>query len=69
LLIFIWLKLIRGESMKIVVIFDEPSIKDPDSQEATNAIEILSEELRVMDDRGYDWYIDEVIGDVPDESN
>jgi hypothetical protein len=22
-----------------------------------------------MDDRGYDWYIDEVIGDVSDESN
>jgi hypothetical protein len=55
--------------MKIVVIFDEPSIKDPDSQEATNAIEMLSEELSYMDDRGYDWYIDEVIGDIPDENN
>ena len=55
--------------MKIVVIFDEPDIHDPDSQEATNAIEILSEELRVMDDRGYDWYIDEVIGDIPNETN
>jgi len=56
-------------NMKIVVIFDEPDIHDPDSQEATNAIEILSEELRVMDDRGYDWYIDEVIGDIPNETN
>lgn len=55
--------------MKIVVIFDEPDIKDPDSQEATNAIEILSEELRVMDDRGYDWYIAEVMGDIPNENN
>jgi hypothetical protein len=27
------MKLIRGESMKIVVIFDEPTIKDPDSLE------------------------------------
>jgi len=46
--------------MKIVVIFDEPDIKDPESQEATNAIDILSEELKVMTDRGYDWYIHEV---------
>lgn len=50
--------------MKIVVIFDEPDIKDPDSQEATNAIDILSDELRIMDSLGYDWYIDEVIGDI-----
>jgi hypothetical protein len=50
--------------MKIVVIFDEPDIKDPNSQEATNAIDILSEELSIMSDRGYDWYIDEVMGDI-----
>jgi len=45
--------------MKIVVIFDEPDIKNPNSQEATNAIDILSEELSIMSDRGYDWYIDD----------
>jgi hypothetical protein len=50
--------------MKIVVIFDEPDIKNPNSQEATNAIDILSEELSIMSDRGYDWYIDEVMGDI-----
>lgn len=49
--------------MKIVVIFDEPDIKDLDSQEATNAIDILSDELNVMNDRGYNWYIDDAIGD------
>lgn len=50
--------------MKIVVIFDEPDIKDPNSQEATNAIDILSDELNVMSDRGYDWYIDDAIGEI-----
>ena len=49
--------------MKVIVIFDLAEISDPNSQEATDAIELLSDELSIIDSLGYDWYIDEVIGD------
>ena len=49
--------------MKVIVIFDLAEISDPNSQEATDAIEILSDELRVMDTLGYDWYIDDAMED------
>lgn len=49
--------------MKVNVVFDLAEISDPNSQEATDAIEILSDELRIMDNLGYDWYIDDAVED------
>lgn len=49
--------------MRIVVVFNEPNIKNPDSEEATNAIQILSDELNYMTIRGYDWWIEDAVGD------
>jgi len=56
--------------MKIVVIFDFPEIKDVESEEATFAIDSLSNDLEIMSNTTlYQWYIDEAFGDIPDENN
>jgi hypothetical protein len=48
--------------MQIIVKINIPEIIDPDSDEATNTINILQDEL---DDTltvvGYDWWIDDVV--------
>lgn len=50
--------------MKIFVVFDFPEITDPDSEEATFAIDSLSGDLKTMSSTTlYQWYIDEVIGE------
>jgi hypothetical protein len=46
--------------MKIFVVFDFPEIKDANSEEATFEIDSLSEDVNGL---GYNWYIDEVIGE------
>ena len=47
--------------MKVYVVFDFPEIKDADSEEATFEIDSLSEDINAL---GYEWYIDEVTGDI-----
>jgi hypothetical protein len=49
--------------MKVVVVVDIPGVEDPDSDDATNAISILSDELEFLSDRGYDWYVDDATED------
>lgn len=46
--------------MKIYVVFEFPEITDPDSNEATFEIDSLSKDI---DRLGYNWYINEVIGE------
>jgi hypothetical protein len=50
--------------MKIYVVFDFPEIKDSNSEDATFAIDSLSEDLEgFARDGEYDWYIDDATDD------
>lgn len=52
--------------MEIVVVFRYPDITDPDSEEATLAIEQVTE---AVESAGVDcdsWHIEEVLGDAID---
>jgi len=52
--------------MEIVVVFHYPDIADPDSDEATAAVESLTSDLK---NAGVDcdtWHIEEVLGDSID---
>ena len=49
--------------MKVYVVFDFPEIYDANSEEATFAIDSLSNDLEIMASTTlYDWYIDEAEG-------
>ncbi len=49
--------------MKVLVVFDMPEITDINGEDATFAIDSLSEDLEgFARDGGYEWYIDDVIG-------
>lgn len=48
--------------MKVLVVFDFPEIKDVDGEDATFAIDSLSEDLECFARDGeYDWYIEDAI--------
>lgn len=50
--------------MKVCVVFDFPEIKDSNSEDATFAIDSLSEDLEgFARDGEYDWYIDDATDD------
>jgi hypothetical protein len=50
--------------MKVFVVFDFPEIQDADSEDATFAIDSLSEDLQgLARDGEYDWYIDDAISE------
>jgi hypothetical protein len=50
--------------MKVYVVFDFPEIKDSSSEDATFAIDSLSEDLEgFARDAEYDWYIDDATED------
>lgn len=50
--------------MKVYVVFDFPEITDVNSEDATFAIDSLSEDLEgFCMDGEYDWYIDDAIGE------
>jgi hypothetical protein len=51
--------------MKVFVVFDFPEIKDVNGEEATFAIDALSEDLEgFARDNGYDWYIHDAVREV-----
>lgn len=51
--------------MKVIVVFDFPEISDVNSEDATFAIDALSEDLEgFCRDGEYDWYIDDAVEDV-----
>lgn len=51
--------------MKVIVVFDFPEISDVNSEDATFAIDALSEDLEgFARDGEYDWYIDDAVEDV-----
>jgi hypothetical protein len=51
--------------MKVFVVFDFPEIKDANSEDATFAINSLSNDLEIMASTTlYDWYIDDAVGEV-----
>ncbi len=51
--------------MKVFVVFDFPEIKDANSEDATFAINSLSNDLEGFARDGlYDWYIDDAVGEV-----
>lgn len=52
--------------MKVYVVFDFPEISDPDSEEATFEIDSLSEDINGL---GYNWYIDDTIGESNENNN
>ena len=48
--------------MKVIVVFDFPEIQDPDSNEATFAINSLSDDLKSFANTTlYQWYIDDAV--------
>jgi hypothetical protein len=48
--------------MKVFVVFDFPEIEDVNSEDATFAIDALSEDLEgFAKDGEYDWYIDDAV--------
>lgn len=48
--------------MKVYVVFDFPEISDANSEDATFAIDALSEDLEGFAREGeYDWYIEDAI--------
>ena len=50
--------------MKVRVVFDFPNIKDPNSEEADETIEILQDELKwFSENNALDWYIDDATGE------
>lgn len=50
--------------MKVIVVFDFPEISDPNSSDATFAIDSLSNDLDIFAREGeYDWYIEDATGD------
>lgn len=50
--------------MKVIVVFDFPEINDPDSDDASFAISILSNDLDMFAQEGeYEWYIDDATGE------
>jgi len=50
--------------MKVLVVFDMPEITDVNGEDATFAIDSLSEDLEgFARDGEYEWYIDDVIGE------
>lgn len=53
--------------MEVVVVFSYPSIDDPDSQEATFAIDSLTESLNFAGVDCDSWHIEEAFGEVTDE--
>lgn len=49
--------------MKVFVVFDFPEIEDVNSEEATFAIDSLSDDLEIMSNTTlYQWYIDDAEG-------
>jgi hypothetical protein len=51
--------------MKVYVVFDFPEISDANSEDATFAIDSLSEDLENFALEGeYDWYIDDAVGEI-----
>lgn len=53
--------------MEIVVVFRYPDITDVESQDATNAIAILEDELKAAGIDCDSWHVEEVLGDVGGE--
>lgn len=50
--------------MKVYVVFEFPEISDVNSEDATFAIDALSEDLEgFARDGEYDWYIDDATGE------
>lgn len=50
--------------MKVFVVFDFPEIEDVNSEEATFAIDSLSDDLKIMSNTTlYQWYIDDAEGE------
>lgn len=50
--------------MKVFVVFEFPEIKDANSEEATFAIDSLSNDLEIMANTTlYQWYIDDAEGE------
>jgi hypothetical protein len=50
--------------MKVFVVFDFPEIKDANSEDATFAIDSLSNDLEGFAREGeYEWYIDDAEGE------
>jgi hypothetical protein len=50
--------------MKVLVVFDMPEITDVNGEDATFAIDSLSEDLEgFARDGEYEWYIDDVTGE------
>lgn len=50
--------------MKVFVVFDFPEIEDVNSEEATFAIDSLSDDLEIMSNTTlYQWYIDDAEGE------
>jgi hypothetical protein len=48
--------------MKVYIVFDFPEISDPNSEDATFAIDSLSNDLEVFGREGeYEWYIDDAV--------
>jgi hypothetical protein len=51
--------------MKVFVVFDFPEIKDVNSEDATFAIDSLSNDLEgFARDGEYEWYIDDAVGEI-----
>lgn len=51
--------------MKVIVVFDFPEITDVNSEDATFAIDSLSEDLEGFGRDGeYDWYIDDAVEEI-----
>jgi hypothetical protein len=51
--------------MKVYVVFDFPEISDPNSEDATFAIDSLSNDLEIMASTTlYEWYIDDAVGEA-----
>ena len=51
--------------MKVFVVFDFPEIKDANSEDATFAIDSLSNDLEIMANTTlYQWYIDDAEGET-----
>jgi len=51
--------------MKVFVVFDFPEIKDANSEDATFAIDSLSNDLEIMANTTlYQWYIDDAEGEI-----
>jgi len=56
--------------MKVYVVFDFPEISDANSEDATFAIDSLSNDLEIMANTTlYEWYIDDAVGGIKSNEN